>query len=73
MTPTIYFGARVAGIRILWHDAERAWCLCRCGRCFTAYRANLRQNQSRGVDARCGKCNSIRRSEAAFARGAVDT
>lgn len=56
MKPLMYFGALVAGVRILWLDPEKAQCLCPCGALFYRHRACLRRRHVRGKVTMCFNC-----------------
>jgi hypothetical protein len=61
-SPTVYFGALVAGARVIWFDAERALLVCRCGGTFLAYRSGLiRTHRAKGVTG-CLSCQTQARS-----------
>lgn len=52
----MYFGALIAGVRVVWMDADKAQCVCRCGALFYQYRSCLRRAHRRGKRTMCQAC-----------------
>ena len=59
----IYFGAIVAGARVVWYSHDVAQCVCRCGKLFMRHRATLRRLHARGWTTGCDKCSAPMRVE----------
>lgn len=68
-SPVMYFGALVAGARVLWFDADRAQCLCGCGKPFLTYKRTLYRAHSRGQSIACYDCSAPKRAAAASLGG----
>lgn len=62
MTPTLYFGALVASVRVIWLNETRALCVCRCGATFLACRPDLTSAHRLGRVKMCSVCSAPARS-----------